>query len=91
MRTIPPHCQRAAMTSQESPSVSSQDLIAIAGFVDILGLELSTSAHPLRKLIGLVVRRHAHDIATMLAAKVHEFQPEVAAELLKGYANGSFE
>ena len=79
------------MQSQESPSVSFQDLSAIAGFVDVLGLELSTSPHPLRKLVGLILRRHSHDVADMLAAKVHELQPEVAAELLKGYANGSFE
>ncbi|WP_139379534.1 hypothetical protein [Zoogloea sp. LCSB751] len=85
------HRPRAAMPIQDPPSVSPQDFSAIAGFIDVLGLELSTSANPLRKLIGLVLRRHARDVATMLAAKVHEFQPEAAAELLKGYANGSFE
>lgn len=79
------------MPPQDSPHVSPEDLDAIAGFIDVLGLELSTSAHPLRKLVGLVIRRNANEVATMLAAKVQEFQPEVAADLLRRYANGSFE
>lgn len=87
MRTIPHH-QPDAMSSQKSPSVSPQVCSSIACVIDALGLELSTSANPLRKLIGLILHRHAYAVATMLVERVQKYQPEAAAELLKEYENG---
>lgn len=73
----------------DDPAVDPEVRAAIAAYLDVLGIELYASAHPLRKMFGLAIRSLKHDLADSFASKLLAISPGLATKILKDYANGS--